>query len=229
MKVEVTRGKVLVIASEMGGVVTTNDLEALKQYITADHDDLRQAYRRDAEYMPRRFVMACTTNLDKPLPSDPTGNRRFFVVQVGPSHVGAIEPFVEARRDRMWQECVDLYRRGIRPSLPRELKQAQATANEGHERVDEQLEAAWDDAVANGRLRGGPFTMGEVANALEIVDSVASFNSGQREMQHRLRNELLRRGWENRRMRRTPNRVERVWLDPKEEERSGDATDPFEL
>ena len=194
-KIEVTRGKVLVVASEMGGVTTTKDLEHLKQYVTAQHDDIRLAYRRDADYMPRRFCFVCTTNLDKPLPDDATGNRRWCVAQVMESQVGAVEPWVEARRDQFWGIAVAMYRMGIKPNLPREMKEIQSLQNEDYRRADEGMQDAYITAVTSGILQVRPQTLTKIAQKLGLLEGELDAKRLPRELQHRLRNELELQGW----------------------------------
>ena len=214
-KIECTRGCVYVIASEMGGVTTTKDLEALKSYITASHDDTRLAYRRDSEHMPRRFVFVCTTNLGRPLPADTTGNRRWCVIQVGPSKVGAVEPFVEACRDAIWHEAVALYRAGVKPNLPRDFKSIQKGRNIELERVDEGMESAYESAVDSKKLGfERPYTLTEVAVIMGVSPTQEEFNSGRRELQHRVRDQLERQNWKSRRSRQQGGKVKRLWFPP---------------
>ena len=216
-KIEQTRGKVFVMASEMGGVTTTRDLEALKSYVTNRNDDIRMAYRRDSDFMARRFVFVCTTNLSRPLPSDPTGNRRWVVVHCDESRVGAVEPWIEARRNKYWAEAVAMYRLGIRPNLPRDMKGIQVGENEQLERVDEQFEDAFEAAVDQGRIKlnGKPMTLTEVAVAMEIVTTEGDFRREKREVQHRIRDQLERNKWTSRRgVREGERTVKRLWFPP---------------
>ena len=194
-KIEVTRGKVLVVASEMGGVTTTRDLEHLKQYVTAQVDDIRMAYRRDADHMPRRYIFVCTTNLDKPLPDDATGNRRWCVAEALESQVGAVEPFMENCRDRLWAVAVALYRRGVRPNLPRHMKAIQAAENEDYRRADETLQNAYVKAVTSNDLQLRPQTLTQIAEKMDMIEVSGNARKMPREMQHRLRQELELQGW----------------------------------
>ena len=211
-KVEATRGKVFVVASEMGGVTTTKDLEALKQYITMTHDDIRLAYRRDADLMPRRFTMLCTTNLDKPLPDDATGNRRWIVLDALESQVGAIEPFMETHRDRYWACAVKLYKMGVRPNLPREMKGLQSDLNEDLRRSDEAVADAYASAIADKMLKLEPQTLTQIAVQCGLVKDMTEFRSSPRALQHRLRNELILQGWVSRKGRIEPGaNIQRLW------------------
>ena len=215
-KIEVTRGKVFVIASEMGGVTTTKDLESLKNYITAQHDDIRMSYRRDADSMPRRYVFACTTNLSRPLPNDPTGNRRWCVVTIDESKVGPLEPWIEERRNDLWSEAVALYRKGVRPNLPREMKSFQEGSNDANRRVDEQLDTAIAEAIDNGKLKTDrPLMMSEVAIACDLANNLMDFLSTPKELQHRLRDALEVEGWKSKKgLRSDLKTVRLLWYPP---------------
>jgi len=211
-KIEATRGCLYVIASEMGGVTTTKDLEALKSFVTTDHDDMRMAYGRDKEVMPRRFVFACTTNLSRPLPNDPTGNRRWCVVAVDKSRVGAVEPWICERRERYWREALACYRMGIGAALPRAMKDEQGRENEELQRVDEQMEDAYLSAVSAGNVNTKwQYTLTEMAVKLALVESQNEFRREGRELQHRLRDELERQGWAAKKGRRHGGPVQRLW------------------
>ena len=214
-RIEVTRGRVFVIASEMGGVTTTADLEDLKNYVTATHDDMRMAYRRDSDLMLRRFVFCGTTNLSRPLPHDVTGNRRWMVSECDESQVGAIEPWIEDQRERLWGEAVALYRMGVKPSVPRWMKDVQSGRNEELERIDEQFENAYESAIDSGDLKMEVLTLSDIAFFMKISDTCESFRRERKEVQHRLRDQLERQGWKSRRGRHPgTNKVSRLWYPP---------------
>ena len=214
-RVEVTRGRVFIIASEMGGVTTTSDLEDLKNYVTATHDDMRMAYRRDTEKMPRRFVLCGTTNLSRPLPSDVTGNRRWMVSDCTESQVGPVEPWIEQHRETFWAEAVALYKMGVKPNIPRWMKDIQQGRNEELERVDEQFENAYEKAFDEGKLALKPQTISEIGVALAITEDVESFQRERKEVQHRLRDQLERQGWTSKRASHPDTgKVSRLWYPP---------------
>jgi len=217
-RVEVTRGKVYAVASEMGGVTTTKDIEHLKQYITNPADTLRLSYRRDQEYLPRMFTFICTTNLETPLPSDPTGNRRFMVVRAGPSRVGRVEDWIDEYREELWAECLWLYHHGYSHELPRDLKDVQTEDNLDYERVDEAVEEAFNLAMNTGSIDlYEPHKLSEIAVALSLCDTIEEFGrgDGSARLQHRVRDVLTKRGWKRRQMRKPHERVPcRMWVSP---------------
>ena len=83
-RAESLQGRVVVEAAEMAGS-TRAELESLKAFLSRTDDGaVRLAYRRNPETMLRRAVIVGTTNDEYCLPNDPTGNRRFVIVNVGP-------------------------------------------------------------------------------------------------------------------------------------------------
>ena len=81
-RAETLQGRVIVEVSEMTGA-TRADLESLKTFVTQQDDGtVRFAYRRNAETMLRRCILAGTSNNEIMLPNDPTGNRRFVPIEL---------------------------------------------------------------------------------------------------------------------------------------------------
>lgn len=87
-----------------------SDIESVKQFISKTADEFRPAYGRHKIYAPRQCVFFGTTN-DKEFLRDKTGNRRFWVVDVG-----IIQPKLSLWNDfdvdQVWAEAVELYRNG---------------------------------------------------------------------------------------------------------------------
>ena len=210
-KIEITRSKVFVCASEMGGVTTTKDLEALKRWITSQSDRTRMAYRRDADDMLRRFVVIGTTNSDRPLPADATGNRRWLVVPL--KHGAHVEPFIEGCRDLLWREAIALYKKGFRPNLPFEMKKQQEEENIRRTRSDDQIEDAYDSALINGKIGGNPMQMSSLAWLLGLCDGPEDWPRAPKMDQHRLRDVLIGRKWVQRRC-RIDGESRQWWLPP---------------
>ena len=84
-RAESLQGRVIVEAAEMAGS-TRAELESLKAFLSRTDDGaVRLAYRRNPETMLRRCIIVGTTNAPDPLPNDPSGNRRFVPVMLGPA------------------------------------------------------------------------------------------------------------------------------------------------
>lgn len=210
-KIEMTRGKVLVCASEMGGVTTTRDLEALKRWITTQRDRVRLAYRHDAEDYPRRFIVVGTTNADKPLPPDATGNRRWMVIPI--TRGAHVEPWMQERRQRFWQEAVALYRMGVKPNLPFSMKREQNKENEQLKRHDEQIEEGYYNWIDNADLNH-PYQMMSIAMRVGLVEAQKDWVRAPKADQHRLRDCLIAHGWMQRKSKHA-GLVRNWWYPPK--------------
>ena len=91
---------------------------ALKNLITNPRDLQRVPYGTAYEFMPRRSVLAASVNGDDFL-RDPTGNRRFMVVDLPQKeHVDVIDTDrIERDRDRIWKAAIAQYRTGMKPML----------------------------------------------------------------------------------------------------------------
>lgn len=103
--IETTAGKVLVEVADLAGL--TRNQNKLKAFLSSTKDRAREAYARHARDIPRRFVLIGTTN-DGDFLSDSTGNRRWWVVNVGRADVAAIE----RDRDLLWAEAYWRARQG---------------------------------------------------------------------------------------------------------------------
>ena len=139
-QVEAFQGCAVVEIADMAGGNKAS-IERLKAFLTADSDSgVRLAYRRDKEFLPRRFVFFGTANPDRPIPNDPTGNRRFVPVIVHDPDM-SVEDFMRSHRDQYWAEALVRYKAGERANLPRELFADQSVAVERQRVVDEALES----------------------------------------------------------------------------------------
>ena len=92
-----------------GGSIKANEVEAVKQFLTTTTDSIRRPYDTQITRYPRRNVFALTVNPDGAgFLKDGTGNRRFWVVDVGTIDVSTLT----AERDQLWAEAVVLYDAG---------------------------------------------------------------------------------------------------------------------
>ena len=144
VRAEALQGRVIVEAAEMAGS-TRAERESLKAFLSrTDDGSVRLAYRRNAETMLRRCVLAGTTNDPHCLPADPSGNRRFVVIKVeeGPGGPAGVQAYLNTNRLQLWAEALYRYRTGLTAHLPASLTEAQTAANAGAVQVDEALEDA---------------------------------------------------------------------------------------
>ena len=136
-------GRVVCELSELTGIRKA-ELERLKAFITRQDDgQFRWAYARSPVPSPRMCVFVGTTNEAECLPNDPSGNRRFVVVEL--QHGCDVEA-ASALREHWWAEALSRYRAGERANLPREHHALAAERAKEHRETDS-LEQEITDAV----------------------------------------------------------------------------------
>ena len=91
--------------SDEGVAMKKADADALKQFITLTHDDVRLPYARETVELPRRQVIWGTTNSAVFLRAQ-EGNRRFLVVEV----TKKIDVFTDEYVDQVWAEAVHIWK-----------------------------------------------------------------------------------------------------------------------
>lgn len=82
------------------------DHNAAKAFMRRQHDDVRMAYARRLSEFPRQCVCWGTTN-DRKYLKDDTGNRSYLPVKVYLSMIDT--DAIEAERDQLWAEAVEIY------------------------------------------------------------------------------------------------------------------------
>lgn len=94
--------------AEFEYTLTRNQITAVKAFLASKVDTYRPPYGRETVTRPRRCIIVGTTNEDHFL-FDPTGSRRFWVIEVK----GEIDTTrLRAIRDQLWAQAVALYRAG---------------------------------------------------------------------------------------------------------------------
>lgn len=91
--------------SDEGVAMKKADADALKQFITLTHDNVRLPYARETVDLPRRQVIWGTTNNVVFLRAQ-EGNRRFLVVEV----TKKIDEFTDEYVDQVWAEAVHIWK-----------------------------------------------------------------------------------------------------------------------
>lgn len=103
--VQQIQGSLIVELAELAGLNKKDDND-IKNWITNKFDTCRLPYaKRDTDF-PRQFVLSGTTN-DNEYLKDPTGNRRYWPVEVGKINL----PAVKRDRVQLWAEAVALYKK----------------------------------------------------------------------------------------------------------------------
>jgi predicted P-loop ATPase len=132
------------------------EAETIKLYISKQADRFRPAYGRRLQEFPRQCIFIGTTNESEFL-RDTTGNRRFWVVDTPNDPRRSMwDDLTPETVKQVWGEAVDLYKRGEKLYLPRELEEEARAVQAAYEEenpkaglVAEYLErllpAGWDD------------------------------------------------------------------------------------
>ncbi len=132
------------------------EAETIKLFISKTSDRFRPAYGRRLQEFPRQCIFIGTTNETQFL-RDTTGNRRFWVVDTpNDAPRDMWDELTPETVQQVWGEAVELYRKGEKLYLPRELEAAarevQETYEEENPRVgivaaylDRLLPEGWDD------------------------------------------------------------------------------------
>lgn len=110
--VEKLRGKMIAELPECNLSRDPKKYEAVKGFISQEYDTVRFCYDRDATDVPRTCTMVGTTNNENnSLLPDPTGNRRFPIIQCeeeAPEHDVYTEFTVE-ESEQVWAEVIANY------------------------------------------------------------------------------------------------------------------------
>lgn len=132
-------GNIILEFQELSGM-GKKDRNKVKQWITLNCDEYRAPYDPIPTKFPRKFVLAGTTNESQYL-NDPTGDRRFWPINVG--EIDLIR--LKREREQLWAEAVYRHKAGdkwyIEPNDPvYKLMQAEQSARYSGD--------AWDDIVS---------------------------------------------------------------------------------
>ena len=174
---ELIQGVWLGEISELNGMRAA-DVERLKGGISNRSDRFRPAYAESPVQMPRRIILAGTTNSDDWL-TDPTGGRRFWPIRC----VKADIEYIQANRDQLFAEAlVDINEGRDWYQVPqedaREHQEARFEGDPLEERIMTYCE--YRDFV----------TSAEIMAALEFAAHQMT-----RAMQHRIGSVLRAKGW----------------------------------
>lgn len=124
------RGKLVAELPELAGI-GKRELEHLKAFLTRRVEKWVPKYQEAETTYARRCVFIGTTNIERPLPPDPTGQRRWL-----PLEVGECDPDGVARdRAQLWAEGAALF--GVHGVLWEEAERLARGVNDEFIEVDE--------------------------------------------------------------------------------------------
>lgn len=202
------------------------DANAFKAFTTATTDKYRPPYGRDEVIMPRRCVIAITTNDDTPLEDD-TGNRRFFPVECNKRL--SFEALA-AERDQLWAEAIELSKRCGSATIPPELAAAVAMKQEEYRDAGALVDAFEHNTASlyagiewePGQIEDGRAKYLRVGQACSIVHE----RPGDVRAAGRVKSALKTAGWRERRAFEN-GKFRRAWYPP-EHMTAGAARDAVE-
>jgi hypothetical protein len=99
------RGKLVVEIAEMAGL-TRGDINVVKRTITRRHEEWIEKFQTQPTRYPRRCMLFATTNDERFLPPDETGNRRWLPVEIAALDRSSIT----RDREQLWAEGAAIYR-----------------------------------------------------------------------------------------------------------------------
>jgi len=119
---ELIQGKWIVEIAELQAFNRV-DINRIKQFLSKEDDQYREAYGRNVKNQIRRAVFFGTTN-DHEYLHDPTGNRRFWPVDARPEKAtkNVFRDLTEYEVDQIWAEAVVRWREGEALYLSPELE-----------------------------------------------------------------------------------------------------------
>lgn len=99
---------------EMGELVGRRkaDIESIKRFLSCTSDNYRPCYGINTENHPRQTVIVGTTNAEDGFLRDPTGNRRFWPVNVAEHPINHPRDMTTDIVAQIWAEAFVYYRRG---------------------------------------------------------------------------------------------------------------------
>ena len=145
---EAVSGRAVIEVAEMIGAASPRHIEKIRAWISRRDDGAtRRAYRADAEPAPRRFICVGTGN-GRPLPADPTGNRRFVALGiVGRRAKTMPEGYLDRWRQALYAQALTAYDAGARANLPHGLADLQSQENARYESGAGHISDALEDVL----------------------------------------------------------------------------------
>jgi predicted P-loop ATPase len=132
---EQIQGVWLIEVAELAGLRKA-EAEHIKHYISKREDRYRVAYGRRTENFPRQCVFFGSTNRTDFL-RDPTGNRRFWPVQLSESRNRDVFSLTEQDINQIWAEAVHYYKQGEPLYLDKGMEAEAQKIQEIHSELDE--------------------------------------------------------------------------------------------
>jgi len=143
---ELIQGKWIVEIAELQAFNRV-DINRIKQFLSKEDDQYREAYGRNVKNQVRRSVFFGTTN-DHEYLHDPTGNRRFWPVDARPECAtkSVFKDLTELEIDQIWAEAVVRWRLGEAMYLSAEMEEEAERRRQEH-MVRDPLEGSIEEYI----------------------------------------------------------------------------------
>jgi len=109
-------GHWIVETSEMMAMINARNNEAIRSFLSRQKETYRTPYDRLPEDRFRQCVFVGTTNKERFLPNDITGNRRFLPIRCHDEEAEVFildnENYARAYVDKLWSEVMEIYKSG---------------------------------------------------------------------------------------------------------------------
>lgn len=153
-------GNLIVEIAELAGMRKT-EAESVKSFISRTTDKFRPAYGRTVETYPRECILVATTNATDGFLRDPTGNRRWWAVNVAGHGHTSVHTLTQTNIDQIWAEAKMREKEGETLYLEGDVAQAaaqhQVEAAESDDRTG--IVAEYLDKVLPGNWQDLPLGM----------------------------------------------------------------------
>ena len=127
-------GRWIVEQAEFEGHVARSSVEVMKAFITREREDFRRPYARTEISCRRPSILVGTTNSETFL-NDPTGDRRFWVIDLeGKAEIDYA--WVVRNRDQLWAQAKHLYESGVQWWLTQPENETNKVLNEKFRRLE---------------------------------------------------------------------------------------------
>ncbi|QMV44452.1 virulence-associated E family protein [Cohnella cholangitidis] len=143
---ELIQGKWIVEIAELQAFNRV-DINRIKQFLSKEDDQYREAYGRNVKNQVRRSVFFGTTN-DHEYLHDPTGNRRFWPVDARPDQAtkSVFKDLTETEIDQIWAEAVTRWRLGEALYLSADMEEEAERRRQEH-MVRDPLEGSIEEFI----------------------------------------------------------------------------------
>ena len=127
--------------AELDSMTSKKDAGTLKALLSSSIDSFRSPYARGIHDNPRPSIMVASCNRPDPL-NDPTGSRRFHVIDVGSNHIDFEK--VKRDRERIFKAAIEAYDNGESNYLTKEQQVQSNQRNLAFEAEDPFFDRIYD-------------------------------------------------------------------------------------